>query len=89
MDGNEISRMIAEGARDGIVEDAKTIAQKYGGNSVIILVTQYDSEIKKTKLISGRFGDFYASYGAAKQWIIGQDAMEQEAARRGMERDDG
>lgn len=72
--------MAAESLQKDLTEIAKGIEKKHRVASVIIMVTYQDGE--RCRSINGRAGNYYASYGAVRDWIIYEGAAESEKARQ-------
>lgn len=77
----DFSQSAAEGLRAILDEAAKEIAKKHNLGSVALFVT-FNDEDSKTRMVHARAGNYYASFGAVRQWIVYEDAIEGEQARR-------
>lgn len=80
----DMDYMSAEGLRDSLREEAERLAKKYGVQSLAIFVTQMTSEAK-TQSITARAGNYYATYGYVRQWIVQEDESERANTRRDAE----
>ncbi len=79
----DLDGMAAEGIKAALDRDVKEILRKHNLQSVGLWVTRQDGN--KCRTISSRAGNYYATYGAVRQWIVFEDAREAEGARQSME----
>lgn len=82
MDDFDIDQLAAEGASESFTEEAKALMKRHGLQSCFIAATTIGDKEYSTRAIYGRSGNYYATYGAIRQWLIDEDAQMDEVGRR-------
>jgi len=80
-DDLDMEALSAAGLRAAFVAAAKDLRKRHGVQSCIIIATYYDEAAEISRSVSGKSGNYYANYGALRQWVIDQDAQTDQTAR--------
>jgi hypothetical protein len=83
----DTSQFSAEGLRDILQKEVDSLAKKHNLATLTLLATYMD-ENARTRMIHVRTGNYYANYGSVRQWLIWEDAKEDETARQSLRKTD-